>query len=118
MSSITPSLNLALVLLIASFIALFLVFCGGCVGLPAKPIVTLCVIDYPAGEAICGDTHSVRSSDELTYAAMREMIEGSPRVTRVPLSTIDKSICENPSNWEKSRQYVIELETYAKTHCQ
>lgn len=82
--------------------ALFAV-CGlallSCNGAPQKPQVVMCIIDYPANEAICGLTDTTQT-------------------TRVPLSTLDKATAFTPDEWQKLMDYKDQLEAWGQTHCQ
>lgn len=76
---------------------------GGCLR-PAKPVVEVCSIDFPANEGICAltgqgaNTHSKRE----------------------PLVNLDKATAFKPVEWKKVKNYYDLLEAYAndlETHC-
>lgn len=69
----------------------------GCNGIPKKPDIDLCTIDWPAQEAICAQTAD----------------PGSPPI-RKPLSDFDRATTLVPSDWERVQLYIHELEEYAK----
>lgn len=66
---------------------------------PEKPVVKICVIDYPRMEAICGESG------------------GDGSVTRVPLSDLDKATSFAPAEWEKVQNYMDELRDYIRNNC-
>jgi len=82
----------------------------GCYGLPTKEIITLCVIDYPAGEAICGETNK----NFLPSTDVEEIIMWMDNPRREPLITLDKALAMRPVDAEKHMNYVQKLEEYAK----
>lgn len=98
------------------FLSLLLVACGT---LPPKPIVTLCVVDYPRSQAICGETggEAVTSTRQLSYRTLVQTVKASATVRRVPLSQLDKSVAFTPVNWEKLKNYLDQLEAAAKERC-
>lgn len=77
----------------------------GCKAMPVKPVVTVCVIDYPRSEAICGET---KNPDLLVLEEVR----------RIPLSMMDRATAFTPSEWEKVQVYVHRLEDYANEACE
>lgn len=52
-----------------------------------RPEVEACVMDYPAGEAICG-------------------FDKQRKIFRVPLSQLDHSTLMRPGEWEKLQNYL------------
>lgn len=91
----------------------------GCAKIPTKPSVTLCVIDFPSNEAICGTTLSqeLESVKRMDYANVVMYIKGASDVHRVPLSSMDHAIAFTPPEWEKVKNYMDDLMDYAKKNC-
>lgn len=91
-----------------------------CQTLPPKPVLTLCVIDYPRLEGICGETSGdkINTARDLTYNNIVASIYLSPTVRRVPLSSMDKSVSAAPPEWEKLQNYVHALEYAVQNRCQ
>lgn len=91
----------------------------GCSGAPKKPLITLCVIDFPAMEAICAETsgEQIERVKELNSDEVKMFILESKSVRRIPLSAMDKSVVIDPPNWERFTNYLGELEEYAKHKC-
>lgn len=88
-------------ILLASF-SLFLV---GCNTLPEKPIVTICIIDYPRQEGICAETTNKTEARDLAIQAI-----AAAATKRIPLESMDKSVCFSPKEWEKVQNYIDILE--------
>lgn len=103
-------------LLILSVIALNI---SGCDHGPIRPVIRICIIDYIANEAICGDTKKTNAltMEDITDNDIRELLERMGPVKRVPLSTLDRATAFAPREWEKLINYVGDLERYAKKHC-
>lgn len=77
---------------------LFVVFSlllGGCLR-PNKPVVELCVVDYPRVESICGMTG--QGANTTTY--------------RYSLDYLDKATALRPSEWKKIKDYIDKVEAY------
>lgn len=81
----------------------------GCNHMPDKPIVELCVIDYPRSEGICVTTTKDTAAREV---ALQSLIAMAQR--RVALSQMDKSVCFAPAEWEKVQNYIDKLEEALK----
>jgi hypothetical protein len=81
-----------------------LLITSGCKSAPIKPVVTVCIIDYPRLEAICGETNRP------------ELIE-IEAVRRIPLSEMDRATAFTPAEWEKIQRYIHRLEDYAEENC-
>lgn len=69
-----------------------------------KPVITMCIIDYPSREAICGETNQ---------AHLVEVLE--PR--RIPLSELDRATAFAPIEWERAQNYIHFLEDRATHTC-
>jgi hypothetical protein len=67
--------------------------------LPAKPVVTICVLDFPSGEGICGESG------------------GGVDLKRVPIAELDKSTMFAPREWEKVTNYIHLLEEHVRNGC-
>jgi hypothetical protein len=78
--------------------------------MPDKPIVEICVIDYPSSEGICTTTTKDMAAREV---ALQSLIAMAQR--RVPLSQMDKSVCFAPPEWEKVQNYIDRLEEALRT---
>lgn len=85
--------------------ASFSLFLVGCNHLPEKPIVTICIIDYPRLEGICAETSKETEAKDL---ALRAIAAAATR--RVTLESMDKSVCFAPKEWEKVQNYIDLLE--------
>lgn len=72
---------------------------GGCVDLPKKPTLRMCVIDYPRGEGICGE---------------KEPGKPVSTMTRTSLESLDKATALEPFYWEQLQNYIQMLELYAQ----
>lgn len=70
-------------------------------------------------QGICGETsfQSVDAVSKLTYNNIVSEILLSKSVRRVPIESLDKSVCQAPSEWEKSENYLQKLEDYANERC-
>lgn len=101
-------------LLISS--SVFLLSCGG---LPPKPSVTICVINYPAHEGICGvsDGETVKEARNISYSEIVKRLKASGETFNVPLPTMDKSVCFAPKEWEKVQNYIDLLVDYGTNRC-
>jgi hypothetical protein len=71
----------------------------GCVGIPPKPSVNLCLLDVPANEASCGRTGT------------------NDPIQRVPLAAMDKATAFSPADWELIKNYIDEMEDYVRHRC-
>lgn len=86
---------------------------------PQKPVLTLCVVDYPANQAICGETSfkTINSLREFSYNNVILEILNSPVVRRESLESLDKAVAFRPAEWEKSENYREQTEDYIKNYC-
>lgn len=64
---------------------------------PEKPIVEVCQIDFGQSEAICGLSGQGANT----------------KVTRFPLSDLDKATALKPKQWKVYKDYIDLLEVYA-----
>lgn len=105
-------------LLKACFVISSLLFVA-CGSLPKKPDVTMCVIDYPRNQGICGSVkgEDIQSTSQLSYGELVRAVYQSSNVFLVPLSEMDKSVCFAPREWEKVQNYIDLLEDHAKNRC-
>lgn len=78
-------------LLAATFLLGMTASMSGCVSMPERPILEVCVLDTPRLECICGIT------------------DNPDVVTRHPIDYCDKATAMRPSEWEKYQNYVDEL---------
>jgi len=74
-------------------LALSSIVLNSCHSIPVieNPNVTLCVLDYPEGEGVCG-----RNGNSPPY--------------RIPLSDLDHAVAFNPSDWKEVQTYIDYLE--------
>lgn len=107
-------------MLLRTLLISFSLLVSSCGGLPAKPKVIICVIDYPSSEGICGETdgEDIKKAKDIAYKRILERLKSQREVTRIPLSTMDKNVCFAPKEWEKVQNYVDELVEFAKSGCQ
>jgi len=68
--------------------SLLLVSCGG---LPNKPVVNLCLIDYASQQLSCTTSGS------------------NPVSVRIPLMAGDKYTCVSPDDWKQIQDYINAL---------
>lgn len=91
----------------------------GCAGVPAKPKIELCLVDYPATEVICGVT-TKESIDKLRsapdYTQLRRLVMAAS-TERKPLAYIDRGVALIPSEYEKLKNYIDELNIYIEQQC-
>jgi hypothetical protein len=80
-------------ILFAIFSALLLL---GCVEHPNKPVVTLCQLDVPGWQGLCGKTGQ----------------GGNTKAKPVPMQELDKSTCFPKEDWKKVKDYVDSLDAY------
>lgn len=66
---------------------------------PKKPVVEICQLDFVNDVAYCGMTD--RPQD----------------IYEVSLEDLDKATAFTPKNWEKIKNYIDEMEVFAKEHC-
>lgn len=111
-----------------SFVAL-----TACANPPPKPVVTLCQLDVPAGEGVCGQTTGDFPTDPAPpcpantalpgdAATVKAMFGAHPelkiaKVCRVPIAQLDKATAFSPLSWQYVQTYIHDLEDYAKNHC-
>jgi len=86
---------------------------------PPRPSITLCVIDYPAGEAICGETdpHGVFTFRALRGESAIEFLLAQGPIRRVPLAELDRASAIPPRSWETLMNYLWEVEQAAGKDC-
>jgi hypothetical protein len=89
----------------------------GCGTLPEKPVIEICLIDYPRAEVICGLTDS-NSLQNASYEEIRTKAMQASDVVRKPLIYVDKAVALIPAEWEKIENYRKALERYAREQCQ
>lgn len=86
-----------------------------CAGAPQKPQLTICIVDWPRQEAICGETSSHLTTKEIYEA--KSPLDILANTYRVPLSQMDKGTVLTPLNWEKAQSYIHLLEDYVQNRC-
>lgn len=82
------------------------VFLASCGGLPPKPSINLCQIDYPDGYGICNQTASIVTLQQLN------VIVANPRVaasTHLPIAGMDKYECVSQADWKQIQDYINAL---------
>lgn len=92
----------------------------GCAhGLPPKPAVNLCVIDWPAQLAYCNMTNGekITNTSKLEYRTIVESIIYSKSREDVPVSQMHKHIAFSPKDWGELVKYIHKLEEEAPKHC-
>lgn len=83
---------------------------------PKKPTIELCVLDVPAGEAICGTTNGadITSASSLGYYRVVEIILASGTAHRVPIADLDRAIALKPAQYTILKNYIGDMERYAR----
>lgn len=73
------------------FLAISSLFLAGCGGLPNKPTINLCIIDYASQQLSCTTTGA------------------NPVSARIPLASADKYTCVSPDDWAAIQNYMNAL---------
>ena len=94
---------------------------ASCAGAPAKPVVTIGVIDYPANQVIENNTSGkamkqIKTIAQATHENVVRAVD-SAGSNRVPLSVYDNAVCFRPLQWEIVQNYLDALRTYVTNHC-
>lgn len=82
------------------------VFLASCGGLPPKPSINLCQIDYPYGYGICNQTANIVTIQQLNA------IVANPRglaSTHLPIAGMDKYECVSQADWKQVQDYINAL---------
>jgi len=87
--------------------------------MPKKPKVIICVIDYPSHEGICNETdgEKIKRIDDIDYDNIVNKVMSDRANDRIPLSSMDKSVCFAPREWEKVQNYIDEMHDYIRREC-
>lgn len=88
---------------------------------PERPVLPICVIDYPADEAICGviDPGKIRTFQDLRgRSGIEFLLRYSLGPTkRVPLRVLDHAVALEPVSWKLLMNYLWEVEKAARRDC-
>jgi hypothetical protein len=101
-----------LTLLVIAFSALALVALSGCAGVPDKPNVKLCTIDYPRHQLICAPTQKLTQPEQVEFHELVPFVRANA-TDKVPLDKADKFIAFSPDDWGAIVVYMKTLRDYA-----